>query len=97
MNNNNLGLSTEKVTQFSIQEKIDQQKIEKLFLNKIHEMDKYLRNNNDIFGNEILNHLKKKRKIIFSLNKPEEIFITKYQNNLLTSCINNIKNDMRIN
>jgi len=83
MNNNNLGLSTEKVTQFSIHEKIDQQKIEKLFLNKIHEMDKYSRNNNDIFGNEILNHLKKKRKIIFSLNKHEEIFITKHQNNFI--------------
>ena len=83
MNNNNLDLSTGKKTQISIQEKIDQQKIEKLFLNKIHEMDKYLRNNNDIFGNEILNHLKEKKKIIFSLNKHEEIFITKRQNDFI--------------
>ena len=56
-NNKNPGLGFGKITQFSIDEKIDQEKIEKLFLNKINEMENYLQGSSDNFAQELLDYL----------------------------------------
>lgn len=63
--NKNPGLGFGKITKFSIDEKIDQKKIEKLFLNKINEMENYLLSSSDSFAQELLDYLKKNKKIKF--------------------------------
>jgi radical SAM protein with 4Fe4S-binding SPASM domain len=82
-NNKNTGLGFGKITQFSIDEKIDQEKIEKLFSNKINEMENYLQDSNDNFAQELLDYFKKNKKIKFLLNKHEEIFIINNQNDFI--------------
>ena len=86
MNHNNLdnlSLGSGKVKQISISEKIDQKKIEKIFLDNLSFFEKFLKERKDQYGQEILDSLIKDKKLNFPINKHTELFITKNQKDII--------------
>lgn len=67
--------------QISIGEKINNDKINEIFYSFINVFDEYLKLNNDLYANEILENLKKNKKLCFPLNKHMELFIYKHLDN----------------
>ena len=67
--------------QISIGEKINNDKINEIFYSFIDVFDEYLKLNNDLYANEILENLKKNKKLCFPLNKHMELFIYKHLDN----------------
>ena len=67
--------------QISIGERINNDKINEIFYSFIDVFDEYLKLNNDLYANEILENLKKNKKLCFPLNKHMELFIYKHLDN----------------
>jgi len=82
MYSTNLNLGKGTTFQKTVDENVDQVSVELFLYEKINEIQNFLKNNPDKFGEEILVHLKSKKKIIFNLNKHEELFILKKKKNL---------------
>ena len=80
--NNNLNLGSGKIKQISISEEVDQNKIEKIFLENLSFFKNFLEKNNDKYGQEILDSLVKDKKLNFTINKHTELFITKNQKDI---------------
>jgi MoaA/NifB/PqqE/SkfB family radical SAM enzyme len=80
--NDNLGLGSGRIKQISISEEVDQVKIEKIFLENLIFFEKFLKENNDKYGQEILDSLIKGKKLNFTVNKHTELFITKNQKDI---------------
>ena len=82
MYSTNLNLGKGTTFQKTVDENVDQVRIELFLYEKINEIQNFLKNNPDKFGEKILVHLKSKKKIIFNLNKHEELFIINKKKNL---------------
>jgi len=82
-NLDNLSLGSGKVKQISISEKVDQKKIEKIFLDNLSFFEKFLKERKDKYGQEILDSLIKDKKLNFPINKHTELFITKNQKDII--------------
>ena len=74
-------LGNSKIRQESIVEKVDTQQINNLYLSKLNEFEKIVNETGDPYSKDLLNHLKKFRKLDLIINKHMEMFIIKYQNN----------------
>ena len=67
-----LGGST--VEQITIDSKVDQKKIDLQLYSNLKIIDEYFKNEDDVYAQKIISFLKDKRKILFDLNKHEEIY-----------------------
>ena len=79
MDSTNLNLGKGTTFQKTIGEEVDQNTIDLFLYDHIDEIQIFLKKNPDKFGEKILAHLKREKKIIFQLNKHEELFILKKQ------------------
>ena len=70
------------ITQKTINEIVNKKDIEFFLFENIDKIENILKKKPDKFGNEIFNYLKKQKKLIFELNKHEELFVLKQKKNL---------------
>ena len=75
-------LSTSVITQKSISESVDIDKINKIYLDNINIFEKFNEENPDIYAEKILNHLKTKKTLSFPINKHIELMVVKNQKNI---------------
>lgn len=78
-----LGLGAGKISQFSISENVDQNKIETLLVDNLSEIKEFSKNLNDIYADKIINSLTQFGKLNFNINKHLEIYINNHKNNIL--------------
>ena len=72
-----------KVQQEFINQKVNQEEIEKLLLNEIEQIKQHFNNKDDKFANEILEFLLDHKKLKFEISKHEEIFIRNLKNDIV--------------
>jgi len=72
-----IGLGSGKISQFSISEVVDQQKIEDYLNQNLNVIESYVESTDDIFAKEIFLNLKKNHHLNFNINKHLELFICK--------------------
>ena len=83
MNNSDTSLlSKGKITQVSLNTKIDNESIDNYLLSNIKNIKLLIDKKKDKYANKLFEYLKEKKKLIFKINKHEEILIKKYQNDL---------------
>ncbi len=75
-------LSTSIITQKSISESIDIDKINEIYLSNIDFFEKFNEENPDIYAEKILNHLKSKKTLNFPINKHIELMVVKNLKNI---------------
>ena len=78
-----LGLGSGKIQQTSISESVDQKFIENIFIEKLDEIEIFVKKINDDFVNELFFDLKNKKKIKFIVNKHLELYILKNKKNII--------------
>ena len=74
MNQNSLFIGNSKTEQITLFSKINQNYIEKILLKKIDLLENLMNNSNDYYLIEIIKGLIERKKIVFNLNKHEEIY-----------------------
>jgi radical SAM protein with 4Fe4S-binding SPASM domain len=69
------------IRQESINENVDVNQINKIYLSIIDNFNKFIKESDDIYAEELFNQLKDKKKFEFPINKHMEMFIVKNQKN----------------
>ena len=70
------------ITQKSISESVNIDKINEIYLSNIDFFSKFNENNPDIYAEDLLNQLKNKNRLDFPINKHIELMVTKNQKNI---------------
>lgn len=83
MSNSKNKLSNAFISPTTINSKVDKKTIENFLIQNILEIIEFQNLNPDKFGDKILDNLKLKKKLLFDLNKHEELFILKNKSNII--------------
>ncbi len=78
---NEMGRS--KVSQSTINDVVNLENIENFLIQGIQKIIEYQKMNSDIYGKQILDGLINKKKLIYKLNKQEELYISSQKNDLI--------------
>jgi len=78
MENKKLKIGRHNVAQFYIDENVNHENLNNIFLSNIDSIQSILIKKPDAFGQEILEYLIKKKSLIFPLNRHEELYILKH-------------------
>ena len=81
LNSKNLGKDL--YTKKSIFTEVNINAVEIMLINGIEQISHYQKKNPDIYGDEIISNLLKNKKLIYRINKHEEIFINNQKNDLI--------------
>ena len=81
LNSKNLGKDL--YTKKSIFTEVNINAVELMLINGIEQISHYQKKNPDIYGDEIISNLLKNKKLIYRINKHEEIFINNQKNDLI--------------
>ena len=83
MSNSKNKLSNAFISPTTINSEVDKKTIENFLIQNILEIIEFQNLNPDKFGDKILDNLKLKKKLLFDLNKHEELFILKNKSNII--------------
>ena len=77
-----IGLGSGKVSQFSISENVNQNKIESLLCDNLKRLEEYTNKLADPYAEKLIENLKNNKKLLFTINKHLEIYINNNKDNL---------------
>ena len=69
------------IRQESVSENVNVNQINKIYLSIIDTFNKFIKESDDFYAEELFNQLKDKKKFYFPINKHMELFIVKNQKN----------------
>ena len=76
-------LGKDNYTKKSISTEVNISAVENMLINGIEEISSYQKKNPDIYGDEIISSLLENKKLIYNINKHEEIFINNQKDDLI--------------